>query len=87
MFCHIKTWIAHVVVGLAGALLVLSPGVASAQWPGLFEAKAIAEEGFIYGLPMVMNYAAMYEIAVDQNSGQYLAPFNQLKNEARVYTY
>ena len=29
------------------------------------ETKAIAEEGFIYGLPIVMNYAVMYEYAVD----------------------
>jgi hypothetical protein len=87
MFFPINTWIKHVVVGLAGALVVFSAGVASAQWPDLFEAKAIAEEGFIYGLPIVMNYAVMYEYAVDKNSGQYKAPFNQIKNEARVYTY
>ena len=29
------------------------------------ETKAIAKEGFIYGLPIVMNYAVMYEYAVD----------------------
>ena len=29
----------------------------------------------------------MYEFAVDKNSGQYKAPFNQIKNEARVFTY
>src|SRR5258705_13065591 len=51
------------------------------------ETKAIAEEGFIYGLPIVMNYAGMYEYVVDKNSGQYKAPFNQISNEARVYTY
>jgi hypothetical protein len=51
------------------------------------ETKAIAEEGFINGLPIVMNYAVMYEYAVDKNSGQYKAPFNEIKNEARVYTY
>jgi len=34
------------------------------------ETKAIAEEGFIYGLPIVMNYAVMYEYAVDKNSSQ-----------------
>ncbi len=60
---------------------------AKAEWPGIIEAKAIAEEGFIYGLPIVMNYAVMYEYSVDKNSGQYKAPFNQIKNEARVYTY
>jgi hypothetical protein len=58
-----------------------------AEWPDIREAKAIAEEGFIYGLPIVMNYAVMYEYAVDRNSGQFKAPFNQIKNEARVYTY
>src|SRR5262245_46820169 len=51
------------------------------------EAKAIAEEGFIYGLPIVMNYGVMYEYSVDANSPQYKAPFNQIKNEARVFTY
>ena len=55
--------------------------------PGIEETKAIAEEGFIYGLPIVMNYAVMYEYAVDKNSGQYKAPFNQINNEARVFTY
>ncbi len=58
-----------------------------ADKPGIAETKAIAEEGFIYGLPIVMNYAVMYEYAVDRNSGQFKAPFNQIKNEARVYTY
>src|SRR5208282_4776848 len=52
--------------------------------PGIAETKAIAEEGFIYGLPIVMNYAVMYEYAVDRDSGQFKAPFNQIKNEARV---
>ena len=55
--------------------------------PGIAETKAIAEEGFIYGLPIVMNYAVMYEYAVDRDSGQFKAPFNQIKNEARVFTY
>src|SRR6266850_1917268 len=55
--------------------------------PGIAEAKAIAEEGFIYGLPIVMNYAVMYEYAVDKNSGQFKAPFNEIHNEARVFTY
>src|ERR1700709_1260251 len=60
---------------------------AKAEWPDIIEAKKIAEEGFIYGLPIVMNYAVMYEYSVDRNSGQFKAPFNQIKNESRVYTY
>jgi hypothetical protein len=55
--------------------------------PSIAETKAIAEEGFIYGLPIVMNYAVMYEYVVDRSSDQYKAPFNQIKNEARVFTY
>src|SRR3954471_22903186 len=55
--------------------------------PSIAEVKAIAEEGFIYGLPIVMNYAVMDEYAVDRNSGQFKAPFNQINNEARAFTY
>src|SRR5580692_6247504 len=55
--------------------------------PGFFKAKDIAEAGFIYGLPIVMNYGVMYEYCVDKNSGQYKAPFNQIKNEPNVFTY
>jgi len=59
----------------------------TAPAPGLAETKTIAEEGFIYGLPIVMNYAVMHEFCVDKNSGQYKGPFNQISNEARVFTY
>ncbi len=55
--------------------------------PALEEVKAIAEEGFIYGLPLVMNYAIMNEFCVDKDSGQYKGPFNSISNEARVFTY
>jgi len=55
--------------------------------PSIAETKAIAEEGFIYGLPLVMNYAANYEFWVDKSSDQYKCPFNQLFNESRVFTY
>ncbi len=61
--------------------------LAGVKVPGIEETRAIAEEGFIYGLPIVMNYAVMYEYSVDKNSGQYKAPFNQIHNEARVFTY
>jgi hypothetical protein len=55
--------------------------------PGIAEVKAIAEEGFIYGLPMVMNYAVMHDFVIDRNSGQWKAPFNAIHNEHRVFTY
>jgi hypothetical protein len=75
-------------------LALLSLGVGAALTLALraaditpVETRAIAEEGFIYGLPIVTNYAVMYEYAVDRDSGQFKAPFNQINNEARVFTY
>jgi len=53
----------------------------------MFGVKEIAEEGFIYGLPLVMNYAVMYDYVIDRNSGQWKAPFNEIANEHRVFTY
>ncbi|HYY30153.1 MAG TPA: DUF1254 domain-containing protein [Chthoniobacterales bacterium] len=50
------------------------------------ETRAIAEEALTYGFPMIMNYGVMYEYAVDTKSGQYKAPFNQIANEANVFT-
>jgi hypothetical protein len=55
--------------------------------PGIAETKAVAEEAFIYGLPLVMNYAVMNEFVIDKSSGQYKAPFNTISNETRVFTY
>ena len=75
---------------LACALVSIVCGTAAvsqAAMPSIAETQQIAEEGFIYGLPIVMNYAVMYEYAVDESSKEYKAPFNQIKNEPRVYTY
>ncbi len=55
--------------------------------PGIEETKNIAEQAFVYGLPLVMNYAVMNEFVINKDSGQYKAPFNTLYNEARVFTY
>ncbi len=79
----------------SGALAAITvaatkPGLVYAQTtanrPGVLETKATAEEAFIYGLPIVMNYAVMHEYAVDKGGAQFKAPFNQIKNEARVFT-
>src|SRR5947207_15669688 len=50
------------------------------------ETKAIAEEGFIYGLPIVMNYAVMYEFAVEKKPSQYQAHCNEVHNLHHVAT-
>jgi hypothetical protein len=54
--------------------------------PSIEQTKAIAEEGFIFGLPIVMYYTSAYELFVDPTSSQYKAPIGQLTNEARVFT-
>ncbi|WP_298447095.1 DUF1254 domain-containing protein [uncultured Marinobacter sp.] len=69
------------------AFVALVSATTSADKLSTEQFKAIAEEGYIYGLPLVMNYAVMNEYVVDKNSGQYKAPFNQIKNEPRLYTY
>ncbi len=58
-----------------------------ADRPSIVETKAIAEEGLIYGLPLVMYYTSTYELFVDKTSSQYKAPIGTLTNEARVFTY
>ena len=71
----------------AASLLWL--GLANAQDSSNDEAarvQAIAEEAYIFGLPIVMNYAVMYDYAVDRQSSQFKAPFNQIHNMTHVAT-
>lgn len=73
---------------IAAGAAIGKPSLLMAQnYPDPAGIRAIAEEGFIYGLPIVMNYAIMYEYAVDRNSSQFKAPFNKLHSDARVLTY
>jgi hypothetical protein len=81
---------------VVAAMLVVCPGLsiagrqgaqAGGGIPSVQEIRAIAEEGYIYGVPLVMNYSVMYGFAVNRNSGQFKAPFNQISSEARVFTY
>ena len=62
-----------------------TPGMAQEN-PAKGEVKAIAEEAYIYGFPMVMNYGIVYEGFIDKTSSQYKCPFNQLYNTARLFT-
>ncbi len=45
---------------------------------------ALAEEAYIYAFPILMSYKTLYQYSVKQGPN-YKAPFNQLKNTARVY--
>src|SRR5262249_23469282 len=46
----------------------------------------IWKQAYTYAFPMLMNYGVMYEYSVDRNSGQFKAPFNQIWNDAQVFT-
>lgn len=49
-------------------------------------AQAIAQEAYIYGFPMVMNYKTLYNYAIDTQSPDFKGPFNQLSCVARLFT-
>jgi hypothetical protein len=74
----------RMIVAFTFTLLNTIPSMAHAQ-VHKGEAK-IAEEAFIYGFPMVMNYAVFYNYFVDKSSPGYKAPLNQLWNAANVFT-
>jgi hypothetical protein len=72
---------------LALALVVCGgPPPAARAEPPPADVQRIAEEAFVYGFPMVMNYAVLYDYFVDRSGPDFKAPFNQLYNTARVYT-
>lgn len=50
------------------------------------EARAIAQEAYIYGFPMVDNYRIQHSYFVDQANPEYKGAWNQIHNTARVYT-
>lgn len=54
--------------------------------PGIAETKAIMEEAYVYGFPMVAAYKAMYEFNVDKTSSQYKTAFNEIWNDAQTFT-
>ncbi|MCU0923002.1 MAG: hypothetical protein MUF16_22230 [Burkholderiaceae bacterium] len=55
--------------------------------PGIAQTKAIVEEAYTHGFPMVVAYKAMVEFNVDKNSAQYKAPFNQIWNDSHTFTH
>jgi hypothetical protein len=64
-----------IVVALAGCS-TKNDSVAQAEKmdagkPSIEQVKAIAEEAYIYGFPMIAAYKAMYEFNVDTSSSQY----------------
>ena len=54
--------------------------------PGTQETKAIAEQAYIFGFPMIAAYKAMYDFNVDQGSPQFKAGFNQIWNDPKPFS-
>ena len=50
------------------------------------DARAISKEAYIYGFPLVDSYRIQHSYFVDQGGTEYKAPWNQIYNNARVYT-
>jgi hypothetical protein len=73
---------------LMGIALMLFSFSSCTQQPKVTpeEAKSIAKEAYIYGLPMVVNYKTMYMYAINKESPEYKGPFNQLSCDARLFT-
>ena len=85
-----KSWRSLIGGAIAVAVLLFGPiasGNQAAAKLSPAEVQAVAEEGFVYGLPLVMNYAVMNAFAVNRDSRQFKAPFNQIHCEANVFTH
>mgnify|MGYP001035781278 FL=1 len=54
--------------------------------PGMEETKAIVEQAYVYGFPMIAAYKAMYQFNVDKTSPQFKAGFNQVWNDPKPFT-
>ncbi len=50
------------------------------------EARAIAKDAYIYGFPLVDSYRIQHSYFVDRGGPEFKAPWNQIFNNARVYT-
>ncbi|HWS96058.1 MAG TPA: DUF1254 domain-containing protein [Candidatus Methylomirabilis sp.] len=74
------------ILAVLSASLQVSTFAQQPAKPELQEVKAITEEAYLYGFPMVVGYKVMYGFFIDRNSGQFKAPINQINNEARVFT-
>ena len=68
------------------SLMIISSSFASEQKLTPKEAKQIAQEAYVYGFPLVLNYKTMYDYAVDTKSPEYKGDFNAISSAARVYT-
>jgi hypothetical protein len=80
-------WTARLAALGASIVVLQHEAAARAQQPAQIRAaQAIAEEAYLYGFPMIVNYKVMHDYTIDRASGQFKAPFNTIYNYARVFT-
>ena len=88
--CHHKARRKGLIAMVAAAAGFAAGGNAVAQTIdpniGIDEFRATAEQAYLYAFPMLVGYKVLHDYNVDKTSGAYIAPFNQLHNEARVFT-
>ncbi|WP_439544064.1 DUF1254 domain-containing protein [Hyphomicrobium sp.] len=70
---------------IAGAALLASVSTATVPATSA-DARSIAKDAYVYGVPMVSMYGTMYAFSVDKTNPQYKGPFNSILNIARVFT-
>lgn len=73
-------------LNVVAVLAIGAASSASADELALPEARAIAKEAYIYGIPMVDNYRVLHAYSLDPANPEYKGPLNQLVNTARVFT-
>ena len=50
------------------------------------QARVIARDAYVYGVPMIDQYKTMYAYSIAKGTPQYQGPFNSTLNMARVFT-
>jgi hypothetical protein len=50
------------------------------------EARALAKEAYVFGYPLVDSYRILHSYFVDRGHPEFKAPWNQIYNNARVFT-
>lgn len=76
--------VASTVLGQPGASAAKTRPTTESLTPE--EARAIAKDAYVYGFPLVDNYRVLHAYFVDRYGKEFKAPWNQIHNEARVYT-
>lgn len=71
---------------MAAADQAPAPAPASADAVSTEEARVIARDAYVYGIPLVDTYKTVYAFNVDTSNPQYKGPFNSVLNIARVFT-